>query len=171
MNMPILFAQELHDIAPAVDYSLVPTWVVFVGALFGLLLLGLIGWLFVRWRKRALPIESPEERALRHLERMRGEVESLPPYLFSIRVSNVLRRYVTEQFDLPVTRQTSVEFLTTLAKSSPFSDEEKLLLEDFLSRCDLIKFARYDATVADSRSLLDEASQFVKGGQLATASV
>jgi hypothetical protein len=78
---------------------------------------------------------------------------------------------VTEQFALPVTKQTSVEFLTALAKASPFSAEEKTLLEDFLGRCDLIKFARYDATTADSRLLLEEAIRFVKGGELVTASV
>jgi hypothetical protein len=70
---------------------------------------------------------------------------------------------------LPVTRQTSVEFLGALAKSSPFSADEKSLLEDFLNRCDLIKFARYNATAADSRLLLEEAMRFVKGGELATA--
>jgi hypothetical protein len=93
----------------------------------------------------------------------------LTPYQFSIRVSDILRRYVTEQYQLPVTRQTSVEFLATLAKASPFSDEEKSLLEDFLNRCDLIKFARYDATTEDSRLLLGEAMRFVKGEKLALA--
>jgi hypothetical protein len=101
---------------------------------------------------------------------MEGDFDRIKPYRFSIRVSDVLRRYVTEQFDLPVTKQTSVEFLAALAKASPFSAEEKTLLEDFLSRCDLIKFARYDATSADSRLLLEEAVRFVKGGELATAS-
>ena len=94
----------------------------------------------------------------------------MEPYRFSIRVSEILRGYVTEQFNLPVTRQTSVEFLGALAKSSPFSADERLLLEDFLGRCDLIKFARYEATTSDSRLLLEEATRFVKGGQLATAS-
>ena len=88
------------------------------------------------------------------------------PYRFSIRVSDILRRYVTEQFGLPVTRQTSVEFLNGLRGSSPLSEDEKSLLEDFLNRCDLIKFARYDATREDSRLLLEEANRFVKGGVL-----
>ena len=65
---------------------------------------------------------------------------------------------------MPVTRQTSVEFLNALAKTSPFSSDEKSLLEDFLNRCDLIKFARYEATREDSRLLLEEATRFVKGG-------
>ena len=99
---------------------------------------------------------------------MRDEIDGLNPYQFSIRVSDILRRYVTEQHGLPVTRQTSVEFLNALAKTPQFSSDEKLLLEDFLNRCDLIKFARHEATSADSRLLLEEATRFVKGGQLAT---
>ena len=73
-----------------------------------------------------------------------------------------------QQHGLPATRQTSIEFLTALAKAASFSSEEKSLLEDFLNRCDLIKFARYEATTSDSELLLQEAIRFVKGGQLAT---
>jgi len=116
-------------------------------------------------------MKSARERVLELLERMQSDVEKMPPYRFSIRVSDILRRYVTEQFNLPVTRQTSVEFLSGLTTASPFSKEEKSLLEDFLNRCDLIKFARYEATTVDSQLLLEEATRFVKGGQLELATV
>jgi hypothetical protein len=169
--MSIFLAEDFHDIAPPVDYSLIPPWVVFVAVFAALTILGLIIWLVARSRKSALPIKSPRDRALEQLEGMVSELEQMQSYQFSIRVSDVLRRYVTEQFNLPVTRQTSVEFLAALAQSSPFSEDEKQLLEDFLNRCDLIKFARYDATTSDSQLLLEEAIRFVKGGHLATASV
>lgn len=168
--MSILLVEEFHDIAPPVDYSLVPPWVVFIAVFSALTIIGLIIWLIARPRKSGPPPQSPRERALEELENAQGDVEMMQPYRFSIRVSDILRRYVTEQFKLPVTRQTSVEFLAALAKSSPFSEDDRVLLEDFLSRCDLIKFARYEATTADSRLLLEEATRFVKGGQLATAS-
>ncbi|PYL64260.1 MAG: hypothetical protein DMF20_10935, partial [Verrucomicrobia bacterium] len=113
------------------------------------------------------PPQPPRERALALLEQIRTQISAIDPYRFSIRVSDILRRYVTEQFGLPVTRQTSVEFLNGLRGSSPFSEDEKSLLEDFLNRCDLIKFARYEATTSDSELLLEEAIRFVKGGQLA----
>jgi hypothetical protein len=173
MKMSILFvsfflAQDFHDIAPPVDYSLIPPWVIFLGTFAALTIAGLIVWFIIRSRKRVVPMKSARERALDLLERMQSDVEKMQPYRFSIRVSDALRRYVTEQFNLPVTRQTSVEFLNGLTKASPFSEEEKSLLEDFLNRCDLIKFARYEATAADSTLLLEEAIRFVKGGQLAT---
>jgi hypothetical protein len=160
---------DIHEIAPPVDYSLIPPWVIYAGIVLGFLLIGLIGW----WiRKRSLRPKagpSPRDRALQNLGRIGREMESLTPYQFSIRVSDILRTYVTEQYALPVTRQTSVEFLATIAKASPFSEDEKSLLEDFLNRCDLIKFARYDATIEDSRLLLEEATRFVQGGKLEPA--
>ena len=95
-------------------------------------------------------------------------MERVSPYEFSIRVSDILRKYVTQQYGVPATRQTSIEFLSAVAQATPFSQEETSLLEDFLNRCDLIKFARYEATTTDSKLLLDEAIRFVKGAQLAT---
>ncbi len=168
--MRLILAQEFHDIAPPVDYSLVPPWVVFVAAFLALTLLGAIVWWFLRRRaRRPAIIRSPRDLALERLEAVRVEIERINPYQFSIRVSDILRRYVTEQYHLPLTRQTSVEFLTALARRSEFSEDDKSLLTDFLNRCDLIKFARYDATTADSEQLLEEAFRFVKGGQLAPA--
>ncbi len=165
----IFLAQEFHDIAPPVDYFLLKPWMVFCAVAGTLLLIGLTIWLIKWWRRRPAKIVTPRERAIEQLARMENQIETLPPYQFSIRVSDILRRYVTEQYQLPVTRQTSVEFLNTLAAASPFSADEQTLLGDFLNRCDLIKFARYDATTADSRLLLEEANRFVKGGALAPA--
>jgi hypothetical protein len=163
----LLFAvADIHEIAPPVDYSLVPPWVIYGGVALGLIAIALIGW-WIRGRlRRPKPEQSPRDRALQELQYAAFEMEAVTPYQFSIRVSDILRRYVTEQYQLPVTRQTSVEFLAALAKASPFSEDERSLLEDFLSRCDLIKFARYDATIEDSRLLLEEATRFVQGGKL-----
>src|SRR6266536_2109554 len=144
----MVLAQALPDIAPPVNYSLVPPWIIFVASLIALTIIGLSIWYGRKLFRKAQPAPSPRERALAALSRIESEVEEIAPYQFSIRVSNILRRYVMEQFDLPMTRQTSVEFL---------------------NGCDLIKFARYEATTADSRLLLDEARQFVKGGALVPA--
>ena len=166
---PALFvlAEEFHDIAPPVDYSLIPPWLVFVITFVVLSLLGLIVWWFIQRRKPELPPKAPREIALEELEKIRGEIERMSPYQFSIRVSDILRRYVSQQYGVPATRQTSIEFLSAAAKAPSFSTDDKSLLEDFLNRCDLIKFAQYEATTSDSELLLEEAMRFVQGGQLA----
>jgi hypothetical protein len=163
----LVLAEQFHDIAPPVDYSLIPPWLVFVVAFVALSLIGGLVWFFARRRKPRPPPKPPREIALGELEQIRNEIENMSPYEFSIRVSDILRRYVTQQYGLPATRQTSIEFLTAAAKAPSFSTDEKALLEDFLNRCDLIKFARYEATTSDSELLLEEAIRFVKGGQLA----
>jgi hypothetical protein len=136
---PILAAEEFHDIAPPVDYSLIPPWVIFIGTFLALTILGLIVWLIAKKRKRPQLPQLPRDRALEALDRMQDQIDRLNPYQFSIRVSDILRHYVTEQHGLPVTRQTSVEFLNALTKAPQFSSDEK--------------------------SLLEEATRFVKGGQ------
>ena len=166
--MQVFFAQEFHDITGPVDYFLLQPWMIFGAVAATLLLAGLTIWLVKRWRNRPVIVPTPRQRALDLLARIETEIDKITPYQFSIRVSDILRRYVTEQYQLPVTRQTSVEFLNTLAATS-FTGDEQLLLTDFLNRCDLIKFARYDATREDSRLLLDEAERFVKGGVLEPA--
>jgi Domain of unknown function (DUF4381) len=160
-----LLAEEFHDIAPPVDYSLISPWLIFLGVFAALTAIGLVIWFVAKSLRRPTPPQPPRDRALALLEQIRTQITATKPYTFSIRVSDILRRYVTDQFGLPVTRQTSVEFLNGLRGSSPFSEDEKSLLEDFLNRCDLIKFARYEATTADSELLLEEAIRFVKGGQ------
>lgn len=167
--MALFLAEEFHDITGPVDYFILQPWMIFCAVAGFLLLVGLAIWLIKRWRNRPVAVKTPRERALDLLARVETEIDKLTPYQFSIRVSDILRRYVTEQYQLPLTRQTSVEFLNALAASSTFSADDQSLLEDFLNRCDLIKFARYDATREDSRLLLDEANRFVKGGALEPA--
>ena len=166
--MQFFLAQEFHDITGPVDYFLLRPWMIFGAVAAVLLLAGLTIWLIKRWRNRPVVVPTPRQRALDLLARIETEIDRLTPYQFSIRVSDILRRYVTEQYQLPVTRQTSVEFLNALAATS-FTGDEQFLLTDFLNRCDLIKFARYDATREESRLLLDEAERFVKGGVLEPA--
>ena len=167
--MHLFLAQEFHDISPPVDYFILQPWMIFSAVASLLLLTGLTYWGIKRWRNRPTAVQAPRQRALDLLARTETEIDKLTPYQFSIRVSDILRRYVTEQYQLPVTRQTSVEFLNALAGTTTFSSDEQSLLGDFLNRCDLIKFARYEATREDSQLLRDEAERFVKGGALEPA--
>ena len=91
--MQMILAQEFHDIAPPVDYSLVPPWVIYCAALLALILVGAIAyWFWKRRGRKPAIIRSPRELALERLEAARVEIDRETPYRFSIRVSDILRR-------------------------------------------------------------------------------
>ena len=118
-----LAQQNFHEIAPPVDYSFVPTWAIFLASFVGLCLIALIVWLFKRRKKPARPPKTPRDVALEELDVIANEIETANPYQFSIRVSDILRRYVTEQFGLPVTLhwQPVVPFTVTV-NGPPLAD-------------------------------------------------
>ena len=158
---------EIKDIAPPVDVFPYPLWMVLTAAGLALVVLGLAAWLIVRWLKRrpAPPPPTPRALALRELEKLRPQVTALEPYAFSFPVSDVLRTYIGAQFRLHAREQTSPEFLAAISSSPKFSDADRSLLAGFLEHCDMIKFARIDATADDSAKLLESAIAFVQGGR------
>jgi hypothetical protein len=46
-----------------------------------------------------------------------------------------------------------------------FSESDRSLLGHFLEKCDMIKFARMQATSADNSELVESALAFVQGGR------
>lgn len=156
---------ELRDIAPPVDVFPYPAWMVALGILIGLLLLGLVVWCVKRFwpRSPSLPPPTPRELALQQLQQLATRLDGMLPYDFSILVSDVLRSYLMQQYGLAATRQTSPEFLASVADNACFSVMQKELLALFLGRCDEVKFARVDASAGDSARLLEQATSFVKG--------
>jgi len=152
-SMPL--AQVYHEISPPVDYSLTPWWVVFTISFVVLSIIGAVIWWIISKAQAEAPPKLPRQRALEALDQIGEDVERINPYEFSIRLSDILRGFVTEQYGLPLTRKRQLSFSSNLRGNQQFSGDEKSLLQDFLNRCDLIKFARYHATSADSRMLLE----------------
>jgi len=160
-------SQAVHDIAPPVDVFPYPPWMVAAAIAFLVLLFGLFVWLLVAWirRRPPPPPPTPTAIALRELEKLRARARETEPYLFSVAVSDVLRTFISDaKFRLPATRQTSPEFLAAIAGSEMFSEGDRSLLGHFLEKCDLIKFARMQATGADNAELVESALAFVQGG-------
>jgi hypothetical protein len=153
-----------RDIAPPVDVPWPPWvwWAIGVGAA---IVLALLVWLIV-WlvnRKPKTPPPTPRQIALRELEELRAHIRELDPYAFSVRVSNVLRTYVSGQFSLHATTQTSPEFLASIANAPQFTSVDRQLLATFLERCDMLKFARIEAHAEENGELLGSAAAFVQG--------
>ncbi len=158
---------EIRDIAPPIDVFPYPPWMVATAVAIGVILLCLVIWFVVSLiRRRPPPIPpSPTAIAIRELEKLRARVKEIEPYGFSVAVSDVLRTFISNaKFSLPATKQTSPEFLAAIANAHLFSESDRSLLGRFLEKCDMIKFARVDATSADNTELVESALAFVQGG-------
>jgi len=120
-----------------------------------------------RWRRhRAAPVLLPHEIALRRLEDIRTLMQPASAREFSTAVSDIVRRYIEQKFDVTATRRTTEEFLRELLESSSASlARHRGLLGEFLQQCDFVKFAALSLTTQNMESLRQSARAFV----LATA--
>ena len=109
---------------------------------------------------RAAAVAVPPHRKAKDMLRGASELMS-DPYRFCSLVSDVLRTYVEERFELRAPERTTEEFMDELHSSHKLHVEHKTLLEDFLSRCDLVKFARFEPTIPELEGLLDSAVRFI----------
>jgi hypothetical protein len=123
--------------------------------------------LWFAWRKLKTRKKAPKTLAVipphrRAKDRLRNVNELLSdPYAYCSLVSDVIRTYLEERFDLHAPERTTEEFLEEMRSSAVLHPDHKALLEDFLSRCDLVKFARFEPTQDELKSLLDSALRFI----------
>jgi hypothetical protein len=133
-------------------------------AAFALLVI-LAGFIYLAKRllKRKSRILTNRERAIAALSALRDQVAGSDPYTFGVEVSNGVRGYIQCEHGLFATRQTSIEFLQSIAEHALFTDNEKAGLGVLLERTDLLKFARAEAGEAEMLDLLETAVRFVRG--------
>lgn len=156
---------DIRDIAPAVEIpSLAPY---FWGG--GTLLVLLLLLLFFLWLRKSRepetstgPAPTPREKALAALEELKPQRTELDPIEFSTRLCDILRNFYAAQYQLDATRQTSQEFLAQAGRSPLFTSETRKVLEQFLERCDLIKFAHQVEGGEEVDRLCEQALQLLE---------
>ena len=144
-----------------------PVWVWVLIAVGAVLALAGILWAIRKFGNRQSVVNTPVARdvARKALMDLGERINVTPTYDFSIAVSDILRTFITSQFNVRASQQTSPEFLAGIATHVEFTEQDKQLLAKFLERCDRIKFAREEGSVEDSMELMSAAVAFVKGGQ------
>lgn len=124
---------------------------------------GGLAWWWLRRRRRIPPLD-PEVWARSRLRRL--EALNLPARGAGRRhaylLSALLRRYLERKHGLAATRRTTPEFLRTLIETKALSVEQQAFLEDFLSRCDLVKFASPDSSEQTCKELTASVARFLK---------
>lgn len=115
------------------------------------LLAGLIA-LLVRWiihrKNQPAPAPAPvpaHEKALLALAALEQQTDfaTADPEPFFVAISTIVRHYLEDRFELRAPEQTTEEFIRAASSSSALRLEHQHLVGDFLTECDLVKFARH----------------------------
>ena len=149
--------EDIRDIhGPIVQAAPTNWWPYIIGGLL-LVALGYAGWRLIR-RRRNLP---PHERALRELRDARALIDSGEPHALSLRVSETVRGYVEQVFDIHAPRRTTQELLDDLMRASSPVAPYRSELGAFLELCDLAKYARWSLSQTQMAEIVDRAEHFV----------
>jgi hypothetical protein len=153
-------AEDIRDIRG--PRYLPPDWL-WPALIGGAVLVALSVYGLVRWRRsRTARILLPHEIALQRLEEIAALMQPARAREFSIAVSDIVRLYIEQKFDVTATRRTTEEFLRDLLDSSDGAlAEHQGLLGAFLHQCDFVKFAALSLTQQNMESLRQSARAFV----------
>lgn len=155
-------AQDIRDVKPPVAF---PAPWIFLLIVLAVALLAISAYFVYQWyqRQRIQAVnntitKTPWEKAYERLEDLqksnllaRGEWGRY--YLI---LSDIVRRYFEERFNVRAPEMTSEEFLISLKNFGELAPESKGLLEEFLIVCDMVKFAKHapDAAVGEKNAVL-----------------
>ena len=102
----------------------------------------------------------PHVRARQKLEEALALIGQ--PREFCILVSDTIRWYLEERFDFHAPERTTEEFLYELQSTDLLTRDQKESLGEFLNRCDLVKFAKYEPREPELRELHSSALRLVE---------
>jgi hypothetical protein len=154
---------SLRDIKPPVEipsgWALV-CWVLGALAVVALLFLAWRYWQKRRAQAAVVPIIPVHVRAKQKLQEALALLGQ--PREFCILVSDTIRWYLEERFDFHAPERTTEEFLYELQGTELLTRDQKESLGDFLNRCDLVKFAKYEPGEPELRDLHEAALRLVE---------
>ena len=159
-------ALDIRDIKGVVDVPSGNEWVFFIFALFGVAIVVFISiWIIRRHLAKSseksvlIPPQPPHILAWNKLQSSLDLIHDAD--LFCTEVSLIIRVYLEGRFDLQAPDRTTEEFLFELQTSKYLDDSHKDLLGDFLSECDLVKFAKAEPPENELRRLHEAAGRLV----------
>jgi hypothetical protein len=164
LNLSAAAANDgLRDIKPPV---VIPNaWAWLWWALAAIAIAALIAWAWRYWRKRRsltplIPVVPAHIRAKQRLQQALALIGQ--PREFCILVSDTIRLYLEESFNFHAPERTTEEFLYELRETDLLVSTQKESLGEFLQRCDLVKFARYEPVEPELRDLHAAALRLVE---------
>ena len=141
---------DIRDVKPPLTLPANFLWLLFAFLMLAMLAFAWFVRPWLRRRKRERPAArvppvSPWVRALKDLELLRqaGLVAGGRQKDYYTRLSDILRRYIEDRFEIPAPEMTTPEFLSQMMTETRLSVSQKDAIRAFLERCDMVKFAKY----------------------------
>ena len=169
MPLGVFAATRLDDSYMQLETRLQPIpayayWLIALGVL--LALAAVASCLYFWWKRRAARLAippTPYEVASLALQALLSEglPERGESKQFHQRLSGILRQYLEERLQISAPRLTTEEFLALLSCTPEMVKENRLLLQNFLNACDMVKFAGATALPADMQHLADSCREFL----------
>jgi hypothetical protein len=155
-------ANDIRDIKPPVGIPSGWEWLWWTLGTLAAAALLFAAWRY--WRKRLAetpvePLVPAHVRAKQMLEKALALIAQPEP--FCVLVSDTVRVYLEERFDFRAPERTTEEFLYELQGTDLLTAEQKEWLGEFLERCDLVKFAKYEPAEPELRDLHASAVRLV----------
>ena len=157
--------QDIREVKPLIPARSAWWWL--LGGLAGIG--GVVGvWLWRRQRTLAeapsIPPTPPHESAFEALSKLRQEdLPSRNRYEeYYVRLSGIVRAYIEARFRLKAPEMTTEEFLQVTSNAQALSASHRRLLQEFLERCDLVKFARYEPSRHEADEAFEAALRFIQ---------
>jgi hypothetical protein len=153
----------LRDIKPPLVIPSGWAWVLWIAL--ALVLVAAAWWLWLYWRKKKaeVPVVPVVPAHIRAKQKLQEALALLgQPREFCILVSDTIRWYLEERFEFRAPERTTEEFLHELRSTNLLTRDQKESLGDFLNRCDLVKFARYEPREPELHDLRDSALRLVE---------
>lgn len=158
---------KLKDIKPVVEPELkISAKAIMLGSIALIIILGIGAGICAWWLRRKNYAPPPRPAHLIALEALediksRGLVEAglIKEYYFLI--SNVLRHYIENRFGLMAPERTTEEFLSELNRFDILEPRHKEILAQFLTHCDMVKFAKYSPGADEIGRVFVTAQDFI----------
>ena len=159
--------QDIRDVKGPLNFSdKLKFWifVIIVLIIIGLVILKII---FVKNKNKfkekkiyQRPAYEIAYEALDNLQRknyiMEGKIKE-----YYAELSLIVRCYLENRFDIKAPEMTTEEFLFKAKITEELSKGQKILLEEFLSCCDLVKFAKYGPVESEINGSFNSAKKFI----------
>jgi hypothetical protein len=155
----------LGDIKGPLDFGTAMPFIVLV-TLAGLVLV-LIFWKKIFPAKEKIIVEiqpwNAHETAYAQLDALlrKGLLGKGMIKMYYSELSGILRHYLENRFSLKAPEMTTEEFIAYVREYTELGREQKDLLKDFLTNCDLVKFAKYIPPAADGEAAFETVKKFV----------